>query len=53
MGGGNGGRGGRSQPGDMLEAIEAALDQLGLRLDARQTQVDTIVIEHAERPSGN
>jgi uncharacterized protein (TIGR03435 family) len=54
LGGNRGGRGVRMQNDDLLGSIESALDrQLGLRLDVQRTPVEILVIDHAERPSGN
>ena len=35
------------------ESIFAALEALGLRLEPTKGQVETLVIDHVERPSGN
>ena len=35
------------------ESIFAALEALGLRLEPAKGQVETLVIDHVERPSGN
>lgn len=54
LGGNAGGRGPRMPNDELLGSVESALDrQLGLRLDVQKTTVETLVIDHAERPSGN
>lgn len=47
--------GGRRATGDNSDApsIYAALQELGLKLDARRGPVDVLVIEQADRPSAN
>jgi uncharacterized protein (TIGR03435 family) len=51
--------GGASQPLDAPspplddESIFAALEALGLRLEPAKGHVETLVIDHVERPSGN
>ena len=40
--------------GDMLQAVAQALqDQLGLRIEARVTQAERIVVDRVDRPSNN
>ena len=38
---------------DLITMILAAVQDLGLNLEASKGPIDTIVIEHAERPSAN
>lgn len=54
LGGNDGGRSARTRNDELLGSIESALDrQLGLKLDVQKTPVEILVIDHAERPSGN
>jgi len=43
-----------SNPGSTFPRLSAAVEeQLGLRLEPRKTPVETLIIDHVERPSEN
>jgi uncharacterized protein (TIGR03435 family) len=36
-----------------LPLLTAIQDELGLKMEQRKSRIDTVVIDHVERPSGN
>jgi len=46
-------KGTATDPGDGIDVFQAVQEQLGLKLEARTAAVEMIVVERAEKPSGN